>query len=439
MASLPNRMLSRAVLLGTSNFRYLPDLPAVRNNLVDLRTALTDPTHGIFEPDNCEIVDGPETPYAFITSLKHVVRRTDDFLLVYYAGHGLKNDAGDKLYLTVGQTEREALDGSAVPFEWVKDALEDSRARASLLVLDCCYSGMAAGIMSDGAVSNWEIQVRGSAVLASSPRTRTSHSPEGHRHTAFTGKMINLLENGSPIRDEPLTVTSLYRRVSVALTKERFPEPKLALTETSGDLLVRRFAEVRRAAPVPHVDPPTVRNLPPVRQPIGTPPPRLVTQPAAPFPPPAASAPRPPQAELWSKLIVLRTLWAMSALWSIMWGSSLIGVLFADNEQDDSYLRIGLSLAVLTGALLLYFMRRWGHLRALVGPPVLTRFLAGRILLVAGATLCFVIGVAGLFSDSTTNSNTGSAETARTAIVLVGLEGAAGCAYLLRRGQRHRA
>lgn len=55
MPTLPNSTLSRAILLGTSQFRGsadLQDLPAVRRNLTDLRTSLTNAEHGVLTGDN---------------------------------------------------------------------------------------------------------------------------------------------------------------------------------------------------------------------------------------------------------------------------------------------------------------------------------------------------------------------------------------------------
>jgi hypothetical protein len=256
VVSLPDRGRSRAVLIGASAFEHLTPLPAVRNNLADLRAALTHPDHGIIAPENCEIVDGPSSPRELMAPLRGAARRTDDLLLVYYAGHGLRHENRDELYLTAGETEADALAESAVSFNAVKDVLEGSSARTNLLVLDCCYSGMALSTMSGVAVEAREIAVSGSAVLASSPKNRKSHSPAGRRHTAFTGKMISLLEQGSPNDDELLTVNALYKRVSVALVREEFPRPLIKLTDTSGDLLVRRPAPARPAPP------PAVRSEP---------------------------------------------------------------------------------------------------------------------------------------------------------------------------------
>lgn len=68
------------------------------------------------------------------------------------------------------------------------------------------------GTMSP-VIEQRELEVRGSAVIASSPKNAKSHSPVGRRHTAFTGQMVELLKNGSPNDREPLTVLTLFDRI----------------------------------------------------------------------------------------------------------------------------------------------------------------------------------------------------------------------------------
>lgn len=415
MVSLPDRNLSRAVLIGTSKFDRLQDLPAVRNNLSDLRAALTDPDHGILAPENCEVVVNPDSPATFMNRLQQTVNRTNDFLLVYYAGHGVRHDTRDELFLTLPGTDTDALYGTAVEFRWVREVLEHSPARAGLLVLDCCYSGMALGTMS--APDTREIEVRGSAVLASSPKNRKSHSPEGHRHTAFTGKVIDLLQSGSPVAGEPLTVSTLYKRVSVALVNEQFPKPTLRAIDTSGDLLVRRFEIPHRpmAAPVARppvsqpppaarqVDPPTVHNIPPISRP----------EPAI----PPAAAPRPATVGM---VILLGVLWAWVALFLSMGLGGLLGVAFGDpvpgTTSDGTYVGIGFGLLLIGGVPLLGLRWRWQDRIRARGLPLLARSVAGRVIASVGTMLFGFLIMIGFLSPPTA-STAGSLVMARASIV----------------------
>src|SRR5215217_4081479 len=129
MLELPDPALSRAILVGTSEFRYahrLAELPAVRNNLLDLYAVLTQSDTGIINPENCTIVDSPETPSSFMSRLTKAAKQAEDLLLVYYSGHGIRHDFKENLYLTVHETDPAGLAGSAVPFEWVREVIEES-------------------------------------------------------------------------------------------------------------------------------------------------------------------------------------------------------------------------------------------------------------------------------------------------------------------------
>lgn len=268
MTALPQPDLSRAVLIGTSVFDRLPDLPAVRNNLTELSRSLTDPDSGILPRDNCSIVDSPETTSRFMRRLRSVAQQAEDFLLVYYSGHGLRHETRDLLYLAVQDTDPDVPEGTAVRFDSVREIIENSPARTRLLILDCCYSGLALGAMSSGTIDSRDVEVGGTAVITSSPRNKISHSPPGEQFTAFTGELITLLRNGSRIPDEPLTVGTAFRSLRAALARRDLPEPKLKVTDTGNDMLLRR--------PTIHVKPRPVAPPAPVMRPVPKPELRIV-------------------------------------------------------------------------------------------------------------------------------------------------------------------
>lgn len=279
MLDLPIPELSRAVLIGASRFTGLPALPAVHNNLLDLAEALTNPQTGILQASSCTIVDTPDSTAAFMRMLRTAAKQAEDFLLVYYAGHGVRDQIHDeRLYLAVRETDPDGPEGTAIPFEAVRDVIEDSRARTRVLILDCCYSGLAMGAMSTTAVDVQEVAVGGTAVLTSSPKNKQSLSPPGDRHTAFTGELITLINGGTRIPGEALTVDTAFRSLRAVLARRRLPEPKLKLTDTSGAILLRRTSlPPPKPAPPPLVwqkhTSPEPRPLPPIL-PVPSPTPR---------------------------------------------------------------------------------------------------------------------------------------------------------------------
>ncbi|MFC0546682.1 caspase family protein [Kutzneria chonburiensis] len=254
------------MLIGTSDFQQLPLLPAVGNNLVDLRSALTDDEVGILGWGQCVMVDSPDSPSSLISRLRTAAAQAQDLLLVYYAGHGIRVGDEEELYLTVRQSNNDSPLDTCVPFEWVRRAVVDSPARTKLLILDCCFSGMALGTMSAPVVDTRQIEVTGTTVITSSPRNSVSHSLPGERHTAFTGELITLLRTGSPLPEEPLTVAELFRSLLAAMARRKLPHPKMRSGDTSGSLQLRRFLP---PPPPPEPEPEAVVSEPvvPVAQP----------------------------------------------------------------------------------------------------------------------------------------------------------------------------
>lgn len=79
-------------------------------------------------------------------------RKRDDLLLLYFSGHGIRNEQG-QLFLAAHDTEINLLEASGVPSEFVTGMMNNSRSQRQLLILDCCNSGaFAQGTKSVSAV-----------------------------------------------------------------------------------------------------------------------------------------------------------------------------------------------------------------------------------------------------------------------------------------------
>ena len=69
-----------------------------------------------------------------------VNRQRDDLLLLYFSGHGVRNEQG-QLFLAANDTEISILDATGIPADFVTHAMNNSRSQRQLLILDCCNSG----------------------------------------------------------------------------------------------------------------------------------------------------------------------------------------------------------------------------------------------------------------------------------------------------------
>jgi hypothetical protein len=77
----------------------------------------------------------------FSTALKKL--RSDDLLIVYYAGHGSRSEDGDDVYLASYDAGDDDVEGWSINSIPGKIKSESKCARV-LWLLDCCYSGQAA-------------------------------------------------------------------------------------------------------------------------------------------------------------------------------------------------------------------------------------------------------------------------------------------------------
>jgi YVTN family beta-propeller protein len=129
--------------------------------------------------------------------------RRDDLTLLYFTGHGLKDDDG-RLYLAMTNTKRDSLLFTSLPAEQVDQAMSSCSSSQQVLILDCCYSGaFPAGRMAKGddAVTLDRLQGRGRTVLTASDSTQ--YSFEGNKvsgtspQSLFTRFLVEGLRDGS--------------------------------------------------------------------------------------------------------------------------------------------------------------------------------------------------------------------------------------------------
>jgi hypothetical protein len=67
-------------------------------------------------------------------------KKPDDLLVLYFSGHGIRDEIGS-LYLAFKNTIRSRLRSTAVKSDYIKEAMDQSRSKRQVLILDCCNSG----------------------------------------------------------------------------------------------------------------------------------------------------------------------------------------------------------------------------------------------------------------------------------------------------------
>ena len=125
-----------------ASYRYehpaLRQLVAPPHDAEALAAALRDPDIGGF--DVRTVINRPKNEVERLIEQFFTDRHREDLLVLYFSGHGLKDDAG-RLFLAMPDTELKLLNATAVPAGFIQQAIEGTRSRQTMLVLDCCYSG----------------------------------------------------------------------------------------------------------------------------------------------------------------------------------------------------------------------------------------------------------------------------------------------------------
>lgn len=148
-------------------------------------------------------------------------RKPDDLLLLYFSGHGVRDEQG-RLFLATTDTDHTMLDATAIPAEFVTREMDNSRSKREVLILDCCNSGaFAYGTKGEsgasmGTASAFEGTGYGHVVLTATDNTQFAW--EGDQiigdevpESLFTHFLIKGLEGEADDNgDSIITVDELY-------------------------------------------------------------------------------------------------------------------------------------------------------------------------------------------------------------------------------------
>ncbi|SEC47777.1 caspase, EACC1-associated type [Streptomyces melanosporofaciens] len=243
MAVLPDPSATRAVLIGTSRYAHLEQIPAVANNLSALAAALCAPGSWGLAPEHCTVIEDPATAVEVLDAIRTAAEEATDTLLVYFAGHGLVEPRRGELFLGLtGSIQHRSYTG--LPYGTLRDVVLDGRAGRQVMLLDCCFSGRVLGFMGAAAAEAVidQVEIEGTYLLASVPDTSFALAPPGERHTAFTGELLRLLRQGVPGGPELLDLDTVYAQVYAALRAKGRPLPQKRDRNTAGGLALARNA-----------------------------------------------------------------------------------------------------------------------------------------------------------------------------------------------------
>ncbi|MCP2096265.1 MULTISPECIES: caspase domain-containing protein [Actinosynnema] len=243
------------MLIGTWDYEHLPSVPAVRHSMDCMYDLLTGPAIGWPKADVTRI-DNPANPGDLADRLMTVFDRVTDVALFYYVGHG-QDDHNGELCLGLGNSRLELHRRSTTSLEYrsVRGALHHSNASVKIVILDCCYSGIAVdpkhSLGSSESRANLLLrrtdQPEAYVITASSAyqeawcETDTEYGRKPH--TYFTKYLADTVGQGVPQRPANLTLGLLFKAVKERLTAKNLPTPQMrSVGEPEGYIFTRNLA-----------------------------------------------------------------------------------------------------------------------------------------------------------------------------------------------------
>lgn len=212
-------MVKVALLIGVSEYEHgLTPLPAAVRDVDTIEEVLQNRAIGNFDQVT-KLVNPPGQTMAEAIENLFNNREKDDLILLYFSGHGIKDERG-KLYFATSNTRKNdqgaLVKATSVPASFVHEVISNSRSKREVVILDCCFSGaFAEGMSAKGDdfvdVKN-QLGGEGRAILTSSTSTQYSFQDTGGNTSTYTAYIVEGLETGAADKDENgwITVDELH-------------------------------------------------------------------------------------------------------------------------------------------------------------------------------------------------------------------------------------
>jgi hypothetical protein len=186
-------------------------------------------------------------------------KKPDDLLVLYFSGHGVKDEIGS-LYLAFKNTVRSRLRSTAIKSDYIREAMDQSRSKRQVLILDCCNSGaFPQGTKAEigGAMGMAKaFQGYGRFVLTASDATQFAW--EGDKiigetdNSLFTHFLVKGLEGEADSDgDGKITVDEIYdytyQQISKVTPKQT---PTKSSSKQEGEIILRENMRVEDIKPI---------------------------------------------------------------------------------------------------------------------------------------------------------------------------------------------
>jgi uncharacterized caspase-like protein len=187
------------------------------------------------------LTDTKATPKAILEGLDWLQKNAepDDEVVIFYAGHGERDETGDFQLLTAAFNPQKPA-GTTVSGKELKTKLAALRSRRILLLLDACHSG---AIGTDALAGELKQPDCGVVVLCAARGDESSLESQKEQHGYFTKWLLDGLSGGAANDAGEITLARLYVHVDEKVPMDTSDRQHPVLV---GLAAIRSFALARK-------------------------------------------------------------------------------------------------------------------------------------------------------------------------------------------------
>ncbi len=233
---------SRAVLIGTSDYMHLRTVQPAANSLNRMSSLLTSELCG-WPKGRVSIIRNEQGPGNLPDRLITLFEGVTDVALFYFVGHG-QVDTEDQLCLGLvgSRPEPHRRASTSLQFHAVRRAMLGSPAKTKIIILDCCFAGLANKVTNTlGAVDLLDRTAgTGAYTMAACSSYATAWFEDGPKRSAqtyFTRYLADLIESGIPEEAPALRLRVIFDRLRETLARDDRPVPEDRSIDSAGDFL----------------------------------------------------------------------------------------------------------------------------------------------------------------------------------------------------------
>ncbi|MBW4517896.1 MAG: caspase family protein [Timaviella obliquedivisa GSE-PSE-MK23-08B] len=220
-----------ALLIGASEYGTgIPWLPCATKDVTALQHLLEDKEIGKFDEVRTLLNPDTQTMAKAIEKLFRE-REKEDFVLLFFSGHGIQDDSG-RLFFAAHNTQE--MDGKiywadTVSASFVHDQIEGSRCWQIVVILNCCFSGAFSSNLVPRSVGIADVKAqlggKGQAILTSCNAVQFSFEEKDAALSIYSQHLVEGIKTGEADQDGDgrITVDELHNYIRKNVKDSGFP------------------------------------------------------------------------------------------------------------------------------------------------------------------------------------------------------------------------